>query len=70
MIRYVAMLNELAQRAANPWRRANDVARYGGIPMGRLDEVLAAAVDAGLIERHADDPEMVTLTAAGLTAAR
>jgi hypothetical protein len=66
--RYIVALNELVRDSANPWRRANDVARYGGMPMGILDEVLAAAVEAGLIERHADDPELVTLTAAGLAA--
>lgn len=37
--------------AADPWRRANDVARYDGIPMGRLADVLAAATSLGLVER-------------------
>lgn len=47
-----------------------DIARYDGMPLGKLDVVLAQATAAGLIVRHSDDPEMVTLTAAGATAVR
>jgi hypothetical protein len=68
--RFVVALYQRAAGAANPWRRANDVARYDGLPMGKLDEVLVAATSAGLVDRHANDPDLVTLTAAGLSAAR
>lgn len=68
VIRFVIALHELAGEAGNPWRRANDIARYDGMPLGKLDVVLAQATSAGLIERHADHPEMVALTAAGTTA--
>jgi hypothetical protein len=68
--RFVVALHQRAEGAANTWRRANDIARYDGLPMGKLDEVLAAASSAGLVDRHVDDPDMVTLTAAGLSAAR
>lgn len=69
--RFVLALHQRVEGAANPWRRANDVARYDGIPMGKLDEVLVAATSAGLVDRHANDPDLVTLTATGrLSAAR
>ena len=38
--------------------------------MGKLEQVLAEAVEAGLIERHADDRDLVKLTASGMAAAR
>ena len=68
--RFVGALYQRVGDAANPWRRANDVARFDGIPMGRLDVVLAQAASAGLVERHADDPGLITLTAAGRSAVR
>ena len=67
---FVVALAELVRETANPWRRANDVARYGGMPMGRLEQVVAEAVGAGLIERHADDQDLIKLTASGMAAAR
>ncbi len=68
--RFVVALYQRVGGAANPWRRANDVARYDGLPMGKLDVVLAQAASAGLVDRHANDLDLVTLTAAGLSAAR
>lgn len=68
--RFVVALYHRVGGAANPWRRANDVARYDGLPMRKLDEVLVAATSAGLVDRHTNDPDLVTLTAAGLSAAR
>ncbi|GEP59061.1 hypothetical protein RSO01_62270 [Reyranella soli] len=68
--RFVVALYERVGGAANPWRRADDVARYDGLPMGKLGEVLVAATSAGLVDRNANDPDLVTLTAAGLSAAR
>jgi hypothetical protein len=68
--RFVVALYQRAGGTSNPWRRANDVARYDGLPMGKLDEVLVAATSAGLVDRHANDPHLVTLTAAGLSVAR
>ena len=67
--RFVVALHDLVGEAANPWRRANDVARFDGIPMGKLQQVMAQAVEAGLVERHADDPDLVKLTAVGIEAA-
>jgi hypothetical protein len=37
--------------------------------MGRLADVLAAATSFGPVERHANEPCLVSLTAAGLSAA-
>ena len=68
--RFVVALAELARETSIPWRRANDIARYGGMPMGKLEQVLAEAVEAGLIERHADDRDLVKLTASGMATAR
>ncbi len=68
--RFVVALYQRVGAAPNLWRRANDVARYDGLPMGKLGEVLVAATSAGLVDRHANDPDLVTLTAAGLSAAR
>jgi hypothetical protein len=67
--RFVVALAELVRETANPWRRANDVARYGGMPMGKLEQVMAEAVEAGWVERHAEDPDLVKLTASGRAAA-
>lgn len=68
--RFVVALYQRVGEAANPWRRADEVARYDGLPMGRLNEVLIAATSAGLIDRHASDRDLVTLTASGQLAAR
>jgi hypothetical protein len=65
----VVALAEQVRETANPWRRANDVARYGGMPMGKFEQITAEAVEAGLVERHADDPDLVELTASGMAAA-
>jgi hypothetical protein len=40
------------------------------MPMGKLEQVMAEAIEAGLVERHADDPDLVKLTASGMAAAR
>jgi hypothetical protein len=68
--RFVVALSELGRGVSYGWRRANDVARYGGVPLGKLDGLLAEAVATGLVERHDDDADLVKLTDAGLAAAR
>ena len=68
--RFVVALSELGRRVSYGWPRANDVARYGGVPLGKLDSLLPEAVATGLVERHADDAVLVKLTDAGLPAAR
>jgi hypothetical protein len=68
--RFVVAFAELVRETANPWRRTNDVARYGSMPMGKLEQVTAEAVEAGLVERHAADPDLLKLTASGMAAAR
>ena len=67
--RFLGALDELV-RGATYRQRANDVARYTGLPLGKLDEVLEKAVETGLIERNADDPDLVSITALGTAAVR
>jgi hypothetical protein len=59
LTRLIVALYDLVRGSANPWRQANDVARYGGIPVGKLDEMLAATVEAGSLSALSE-PEMVT----------
>lgn len=64
--RFVQALDELVQGATYRQRRASDVARYPGLPLGQPDEVLDSAVATSLVERNADDPDLVSITAHGI----
>ena len=68
--RFLEALNELVQGVTYRQRRANDIARYANLPLGKLDEVLNKAVETGLVERNADDPDLVRITVHGIAVVR
>jgi hypothetical protein len=47
------------------WRRADAVARSAGIAGPQLEQAIAGAVQAGLVDRQVDDGALVLLTSRG-----
>ena len=68
--RFLGALDELVQGATYRQRRANDIARYAGLPLCGLDEVLDKAVETGLVERNVNDPDLVSITVHGIAVVR
>jgi hypothetical protein len=66
---FVAQLHRLSAKTPHSWRRAESVGRDVGLAGLPLDQANRDAEQAGLIERRADDEELVLLTAAGRAAA-
>jgi len=67
-------LSALDERTrGTPLRRlqsANDVARAVALPQDQFEQILAKAVEAGLLVRHPDNLDLVRLTDAGVAFAR
>jgi hypothetical protein len=61
--RFVVALYQRVGGAANPWRRANDVARYDGIPMGKLDVAQAASAGLGSVEIQDSPGSLIVIQA-------
>jgi DNA-binding MarR family transcriptional regulator len=69
--RFLSALDELSR--GTPLRRlknANDVARDVALLQEQLDQILAEALAAGLLERHPDNLDLVRLTDTGVAVAR
>jgi hypothetical protein len=62
---FVAKLHELSRRSPKAWRRADAVGRSAGLDPAEIPQAIADAAAAGLVERRADDPELVLLTDQG-----
>jgi hypothetical protein len=61
---FVAPLFDLSRRSPQAWRRADAVGRSAGIIGQRLEQAIADAAHAGLVDRRVDDGG-VLITARG-----
>lgn len=61
----MATLFAISLRSSRAWRRADAVGRSAGILGERLEQAVADAVLAGLVDRRADDDALVLLTSRG-----
>ena len=62
---FVAQLHRLSARAPHSWRSAERVGRDVGLAGLPLQQAISDAERAGLIERRANDPGLIIMTAAG-----
>ena len=62
---FVAALFQVSRRSPKAWRRADAVGRSAGILGQQLEQAIADAVLAGLIDRRVDDDALVLLTDKG-----
>jgi hypothetical protein len=62
---FVARLFAISRRSPKAWRRADAVGRSAGIEGLRLEQALADAEQAGLLDRRVDDPGLVPLIGRG-----
>ena len=66
---FVARLHALSASSPHSGRRDESVGRDVGLEGAQLEQALDDAKKAGLIERRADDPGLMIMTAAGRAAA-
>ena len=63
--KFVAALHDVSRRNPASWRRISAIGARTGIKGDQLEQVVADAVTAGLVERRADEPGFVILTNEG-----
>ena len=62
---FVTALFDVSRHSPRSWRRADAVGRSAGIVGQQLDQAIADAVQAGLVDRRVDDGALVLLTSRG-----
>ena len=62
---FVTALFALSRHSPRAWRRADAVGRSAGIAGQQLEQAIADAVLAGLVDRRVDDGALVLLTNRG-----
>ena len=62
---FVARLFTVSRRTPRAWRRTDAVGKSAGIVGQRLEQAVADAVRAGLVDRRVDDGALVLLTGRG-----
>ena len=62
---FVTALFALSRHSPRAWRRADAVGRSAGIAGQQLEQAIADAVLAGLVDRRVDDGALVLLTSRG-----
>jgi hypothetical protein len=62
---FVTALFDLSRHSPRAWRRADAVGRSAGIAGQQLEQAIADAVQAGLVDRRVDDGALVLLTSRG-----
>jgi hypothetical protein len=62
---FVTALFDLSRSSPRAWRRAGAVGRSAGIAGQQLEQAIADAVLAGLVDRRVDDGALVLLTSRG-----
>ena len=68
--KFVMALHDASIRNPTSWRRVSAIGARTGIKGAELDQVVAAAVAAGLVENRADISTLVRLTDKGWLFAR
>ena len=68
--KFVMALHDASIRNPTSWRRVSAIGARTGIKGAELDQVVAAAVAAGLVENRADNSSLVRLTDKGWLFAR
>ena len=68
--KFVMALHDASIRNPTSWRRVNAIGARTGIKGAELDQVVAVAVAAGLVENRADISSLVRLTDKGWLFAR
>jgi hypothetical protein len=68
--KFVMALHDASMRNPTSWRRISAIGARTGIKGVELDQVVADAVAAGVVEQRPDDPSFVSLTAKGWRLAR
>ena len=63
--KFVMALHDASIRNPTSWRRVSAIGARTGIKGAELDQVVAAAVAAGLVENRADNSSLVKLTDKG-----
>jgi hypothetical protein len=63
--KFVAALHDVSLRNPTTWRRVSAIGARTGIKGAELDQVVAEAVAAGLVEHRAANPGIVILTSRG-----
>ena len=62
---FVTALFDLSRHSPRAWRRADAAGRSAGVVGQQLEQAIADAVQAGLINRRVDDGALVLLTSRG-----
>ena len=68
--KFVMALHDASIRNSRAWRRVSAIGARTGIKGAELDQVVARAIAAGLVQHRADNPSLVSLTNKGWLLAR
>ena len=68
--KFVMALHDASIRNPTSWRSVSAIGARTGIKRAELDQIVADAVAAGLVEHRADNPSLVSLTNKGWLLAR
>jgi DNA-binding MarR family transcriptional regulator len=66
---FIAQLHRVSAKSPHSWRRAESVGRDIGLADAGLEQAIRDAEKAGLIQRRADDEDLIILTTKGRAAA-
>jgi hypothetical protein len=69
-MKFIAALYDASRRNPASWRRLSAIGARTGIKGVQLEQAVADAVTAGLVEQRLDDTSLVMLTNKGWTVAR